>query len=750
MGIEFDEKALRSLAQFRPFEGGAEALVEVHAELVEGACQTNGGRFPDAKACQEFINATWKIEIEDHELQAARKELERLGRVDKKTPDLALTEVRMAELDEQRRRWEQAELTAMEQWEIAVRQEYGFLENESVAELKSQLRPWLERVIAAHGAEASLLLYPGHERREALNRAIGETDLSFLPDCGPKVNEVRAGAFWLLVREPTAAQREFLGRLLNTGFYLTVLSIDPKAHHLVKKEAKKTTLYLDTNFLYALLGVGGSTEGISAKRLMELCGDLGFSLRVTPWTVDELRTSIAKNRADAEAMHQSRKSAQVMAEVSGEKGFGAAFWRERKKRTIDPKTFFGKFEHFMEFLAEYGIKEHPEGCAEVEGDLERIRVYASPLEAMYGVGVKERVVIEHDAKLRMLIEDLRGGNGWGSFSDVDYWVLTESTKLPTYARQPIGTDSRPRHPFCILSSSWAQIVRVMVPRTDDLNDMIVGLLASPYVGYKSGLTGDHLTAVERTVARIDTLKDVPPAVAVAMVQDETMASKIAEEADPEEVTRLVEEGLSQKAEELAARLDRSAEETVAARQARTEAEDRAAKASQVQADSEAERDRAEQAAREARQREADAKQEAQKSSAREAALAQEIEESRKREQEASDRAAAERNNRIAAERRAQRIRNAVALIVAFLLLAGGGILIAQVIEDRVLRIVIACVVAVGVYGSLSLISASIGKTVIYVATLLAAIVAICSALLPNDGTSTQKPAQHSSPLSKER
>lgn len=573
---ELNADSLRSLAQFRPFEAQAERMEAVHGELVETSCHTNGGSFPSSAACREFIKNKWSIDLELHEVELAKERLEHEGRLKKNGPGLCITDVARTELNEQRGSWEQAESTAMDEWETAVRAEFPFLKDEEVLTLKGQVRPWLDQVIARHGAEASLLLYPAHARRNALSEAIAGTNLNFLPDCGKNLKAIRPAAFWMLVRQPTAAQREFLGRLLNTGFYLTVLSLDPRASHLVKAEAKNTTLYLDTNFLYALLGVGGRTEGLSAKRLMEICRDLGYSLQVTPWTVDELRTSIAKSRADVSNVTQSRKAAAVMAQVSGEKGFAPAYWRERRDNNVDSGTFFGKFEHFRRFLEALDIKEHPQGCSEIDEDLETIRTYASPLEGMYGPGKKERVVIEHDAKMRILIEKLRGRSQDGRFSDVGYWFLTESTRLPVYASIPIEQKWRPRHPFCILSSSWAQIVRVLVPRTDDLNDMIVGLLASPYVGFKPAAEGDHLKAVERAVARIDALRDVPASVAVALVHDDAMSSKIAGETDPAEIDRLVDESLTEKAKELSSRLDETASEKVRADRERLEAEAQAA------------------------------------------------------------------------------------------------------------------------------------------------------------------------------
>jgi hypothetical protein len=718
---KLDPDALRSLAQFRPFENGPAGLAAVHSELVESACQSNDGGFPSDAACCDFIRRNWKTELEINEIVAARSLLQRRGRIEKNGAGLALTDVVRNELDQQRAQWERAETTAMEEWEQAVRTEYPFLADDDVAALREQVRPWLDHVIARHGAEASLLLYPGHERRDGLDKAIAASDLRFLPDCRPKVNDIRPAAFWMFVRQPTAAQREFLGRLLNTGFYLTVLSLDPRASRLVKAEARRTTLYLDTNFLYAVLGVGGRTQGLSAKRLMELCSDLGYSLRVTPWTVDELRTSIAKSRADVRNVHRSRKAAEVMAAVSGEKSFAAAYWRERRDKKVDTGTFFGKYEHFRRFLDELGIKEHPERCADIDADVDLIRDYASPLEGMYGPGSKERVVIEHDAKMRILIDQLRASDSDGPFSDVGYWFLTESTKLPTYARVPIGQSWRPKHPFCILSSTWAQIVRAMVPRTDDLNDMIVGLLASPYVGYKPPVEGDHLTAVERTVARIDALRDVPASVAVAVVHDDAMASSIAGETDPDEINRLVDESLTKKAEELSTRLDETAAEKMAADRERREAEKQAREAGERESLSKAERDEAEEIARRAKESEAQAAQDRDEVIRKEATLKQRMEETEGRER-------SEKEGREAAERRVKLMRNALGVVAGLVISAiSCALLLVGVVHGGVGVVALIGATVLLVYLAMRFGSAKLATEVVLALTVLAAAITIAAA-----------------------
>jgi len=378
MGIKLDEKALRSLAQYRPFDGGAESIDMVHEDLVIASCQTNGGGFQSLEECRKFIEGRWKIELEINEIRNVRDRLEGKKLATRLGGGLVLSERKQEELEKVRAVWERWEAQALEEWETTLRQDFPLLREEDLAKLGRQLRPWLDEVICRHGAEASLLLYPGDDRAARLIHSLGGTDLSFLPNLGKDLNAIRGDAFRMFIREPTETQLAFLSRLLNTGFYQTVLSLDPRARQLAAADAKQTVLYLDTNFLYAVLGVGSQVEAHSASRLLELCRKLGYSLRVTPWTVAELRTSIASSRADVSKVHRSQKAARVMAEVSGEKGFAPAYWRALRDHGTDPSDFFGKFDHFQKFLEDNGIVEHPEQCAEVDADRGHPGVLVAP------------------------------------------------------------------------------------------------------------------------------------------------------------------------------------------------------------------------------------------------------------------------------------------------------------------------------------------------------------------------------------
>lgn len=65
-------------------------------------------------------------------------------------------------------------------------------------------------------------------------------------------------------------------------------------------------------------------------------------------------------------------------------------------------------EHFDGELEKFGIKVITEGCEKVENQEERIRLYSSLLNSERWPKQREWVVLEHDAKCRLLVEQLRG------------------------------------------------------------------------------------------------------------------------------------------------------------------------------------------------------------------------------------------------------------------------------------------------------------------------------------------------------
>jgi hypothetical protein len=571
-------------------------------DLVLAATAINGGSFANPGECQRGLRDLWTLDFEIDEIRQTRDELQRAGAVALHRAGWTLTDTTKADLEERAAASAETEDRALAEWRETLQTLRPDLTDHDFKCLCEDLSEWLNRIIVRHGVEAALVLYPEDQRAHTLYKEIDALGTSFLPERGGLVGQLREDALRRFVREAKPVQRAFLANRMNTAFYLTVLTLDPEAREIVQAGSQGRRVYLDTNFLYAVLGAANAIETASAHRLLDLTRGLGIQLAVTPWTVEELHTSIRTAQRNAERLPMKPQFAQVMLAAVGEKGYSAAFWRAFHRTGVRPQDWFDRAAHFEHDLDRLRIDIVDEGCARVDRETALVNEYAALLDRVLGLGRdRHEEVLEHDAKHRILVERLRG-NGHLTFSTARFWFLTQDNQLPHFAAEMPDADERaPDLPFCISPSSWVQVVRALTPRTEEFEETVVALLTSPYVGYRPVV--DQRT-VREVVARIDTLEDASPELAIAVLEDSALVRDISDATD-EEVEERVRAAYSTKTRELQEQASAVAAEAAAERSRREAAEGR--EAATVR-DLEAEKRRREgaetDAARERREREA--------------------------------------------------------------------------------------------------------------------------------------------------
>lgn len=597
---------VRRLAQYRPFERGGLDLRAVLHDLVLSAAAMGDGRVESLFECRKSFVDLWGLEVEIDELRPVVEELVEKGLADRVGKGFRLSGRLMTELEAKARESQETEARAFREWELAVRQLKPGVSEDEMDLLQADLREWLHMIISHHGAEATLMLYPEDDRARRFFAEVDSRGFELLPDRDSSLRTLRTEALPLFIRAPTPDQRRFLAALLNTSFYMTVLTIDPGARQLVQAQMHGHRIYLDTNFLYAVLGAAKAEEVYSSRRLVQLTKELGFELAVTPWTMSELRTSIARSRRDIEQQRRFVRPelADTMLRASGDKGFNRLFWQVYRDKRTQPKDVFNRLEHFDQDLFAYGIVEVTEGCKHIEQQEDRVKLYASLVGAERWPYQKEPIVLEHDAKCRLLVERLRG-DGNISLSNARFWFLTYDTKLPRFAaRVPDNGDTAPDLPFCISPSAWVQIIRALTPRTEDFDRTVVDLLTSPFVGYRRAIES---SVVQEVVGRMDHFEDASPEMAVAILTDTASVSEIEEAVttqDEETVEEAVKIAYSTKAREMQEAVAASEARVAEIEQALRGAEARAAEAEVARLRERDEAAKAEQASRELqRQRE---------------------------------------------------------------------------------------------------------------------------------------------------
>jgi len=534
---------VRRLAQYRPFADEGQGLHAALRDLLLSAAMVQDGGFSSLAAAQTGIRDLWGIDVEIHEIRDVVDGLVAEERCTKKAGGFQLSERTTEELEAVAERSRQVEATAFAQWDDRVRELEPALTDEDMEALGDDLRVWLAHVIARHGAESALILYPENPRAQVLFAEMDQLGMDFLPTREGCAGRIRDRAFALFVKQPTAEQRVYLAGLLNTSFHMTVLTLDPEAGALMQESIAGHRLYLDTNFLYGLLGLSTATEALAAGRVMELSRKLGYEIAVTPWTIEELRTSLRSSQRRVQKNPLPRRElADLMIASSGGDGFVRGFWLAYRDRGTQPKDFFEYFAQIETLLEEHEIRCADEGCKAIDRNDRAIDDQLALLEP-FVTGFRDPKVKEHDVKHRLLVERLRG-DGHIRFSNARYFFLTRDSRLPRYAMATLDGEDVSM-PFCVTASSWLQVMRAFIPRTEDFDQSLVDLLSSPYIRHRGGLSP---IAVEEVVGRIDQFEGATPKLASRVLADTALVSEI-EQARPAEREAIVHDAFVLKAKE---------------------------------------------------------------------------------------------------------------------------------------------------------------------------------------------------------
>jgi hypothetical protein len=578
-----DLAAIRRLSQYRPFERGGASALEAKQDLVLAALAEAGGSCEAINECRESIKTLWGIDLDDLEIAQAVQGLIDSELIFRDDGVLTLSAFEKERLDAHAELSRATARLALDDWHETVTDRFPSLTSRELESLDSDLQAFLARVVHRHGAEAALLMYPDDEGAQRLYQQLEDEGFDFLGQADRETKERREWAVAQFIRRPTDAQKAFLSAVLNVAYYTTVLTIDPAAARLIHEEAKGQRVYLDTNFIYRLMGVQGPRFIRPAETILRVTQAAGYVCAVTPWTIAEYRFSLERSRKFLIRYPLPPDDfASLAAEATSDEDFVTSFWRQTRNVRLTIEDYVAYHSEVEAHLAGKGIALTTEGVKAVAQQEDEINSEVSIMERVLHGKFRHHELLVHDVKHRLLIRRLRGTSN-RTFASAGYWFLTHDTVLPRYDYRATERDGS--LPFCVSASAWFQVVEAFRPKTEDLEQTLTDILASPYIRPHRTISKQAAQAV---VARIALYKDGTPALAARVFMNSAAMSEIEKAGSPEEQEGEIEKAIITAAKE--------------AQEAAKEAQAAAA----------AERARAEQSADEARQRvqEAEARQKA--------------------------------------------------------------------------------------------------------------------------------------------
>jgi hypothetical protein len=559
---------IRSLSQYRPFESGGESTLDAHEDIALAALAEAGGSCETVGACQEAIETCFGIRFEELTIAATLNRLVKSGRVRHENGRFSLSYEERERLDQVAEESRQVGEEALRDWRAFLEENWP-LTSDELTQLERDLGVFLATVLRRHGAEATLLLYPDSEDAQRLYAEIEEAGFDFLERVEPELAQVRDFALSQFVRRPTDAQRAYLNQNLNVAYFQTVLSIDPEGAQLVAEVARGQRVYLDTNFVYRLLGVQGPRYVKPAEAILRVTQAAGYECCVTPWTLDEFRTSLKRSRDFLEKYPiPPDQYADLAANATSDEDFVTAYWR-RVRSGLKPGDFFDYYAAVEQHLEDRGISVIDEGCTAVEQQTDEINDEISILENA-ARRYRHPATLAHDVKHRLLVRRLRG-QGVKRFSNAGFWFLTHDSVLPRYDH--ISAREEQSLAFCVSAGVWFQIMEAFRAKTNDPEQSLADMMASPYVRYRRTLSAEAAATI---VARVHQYEDGTPELAASVLMDSATTEEIEAATSDEERLEKIDSAILAAAKQ-AQEEARQSRELAAQERERAENAERAAK-----------------------------------------------------------------------------------------------------------------------------------------------------------------------------
>jgi hypothetical protein len=510
---------IRALSQYRPFEAGGESVRDAYEDLILAALAEADGGCEAIEDLHSTIFTLFRIDLELLSIAGTLNQLKTDGKVLQEGQSFVMSEAEQERLAGVAAESEEVSRQALDDWRDFVHA-HATVTVDEFERMEEDLTVFLKTVLRRHGIEATLLLYPEAEEAQGIYASIEAEGFGFLTSTPPKLQDIRDASLSEFIRHPTEAQRAYLAQNLNTAYFLSVLSIDPDGARLLAEIAAGQRVYFDTNFLYRLLGVQGPRYVKPAEAIISVTQKAGYDCCITPWTLDEFRESLRRSRDFLQKYPVPPGDyARIAASATGEENFVTAYWKEVRSG-VKLADFFEYYAEIETHLKNHGIRVENEGCVAV-GQLENdIQDQVAILERTTHGRFRHPALLEHDVKHRLLVQRLREQASATTFSNAGYWFLTHDSVLPRYDyyASPKGT-----LPFCVSAGAWFQIMEAFRPKTEDPEQSLADMLASPYVRYRRTLS---LRSASEVVARVDKFKGGTPELAARVLMNTASLEEI--------------------------------------------------------------------------------------------------------------------------------------------------------------------------------------------------------------------------------
>jgi hypothetical protein len=366
----------------------------------------------------------------------------------------------------------------------------------------------------------------------------------------------RLGSFF----DPNHRQvRRFLLRELNAQMLVRSTALSENAYQALEKASKgnfRLTAFLDTNFLFSLIGLHDNPADDVVDALKEILprvkGHVDVRLYVLPITVDEAKETIGRYREKLSGLTLGRGLANAARNrLQDLSGITLKYVQEatKGKRPLSAKEYFRPYEEdLITICRERGVELYNVDLSPLRTEqkvIDDLNDQVSFQEKIREKGAKPYPVILHDMVLWHFTNDQRPQRV-ESPAEAEYWVATIDFGL-------LGFDAHKSRgkgrgvPLCIHPTVLLQMLQFWIPQSEELERALVDSLR-PMLPHEYDRESEETTiSMLQALSRFEGVDDLGEEVIGRVLVNDALRTRVRATPEVAEQVELVRDAIVQEA-----------------------------------------------------------------------------------------------------------------------------------------------------------------------------------------------------------
>lgn len=435
-------------------------------------------QFSQAHQIAEAISVLFGLEISSYQIQTALDQLETQKVLQRPlNTNYVLDIAAKRQLEERLNSARELEERVRDEWLAELTAQFPSLPTEP---MWNALRRYLAKSFRRHGIQAAALLDPSIEAPnnhsvslstlldEALQEVFSEDKEHTIP-----AHKAISHFFAAIGESPDRAT--YIAQLADGAFSYYTLTVDPDAAKAFRENLRPLTLYLDTNFLFAIMDLHSNPLVAVSNEVIRAVQDhrLPFTLCYHERTSRELSSTVSYYGDRLRVRHWSQQLSRIAITSSHLSGIEMKYHQQNAQTATDVDGFLRQYEHADVFLETKGIGIAKAASNRLQERADLLHEYTDFLEARKKY--KPDSIIDHDVTILDAVRQLRSQ----AKSSLDAGALLLTCDYYLYRFDWEQSKKKGVKACVVLPNQFVQILRPFIPSSPDFDRSFAETFAIP-------------------------------------------------------------------------------------------------------------------------------------------------------------------------------------------------------------------------------------------------------------------------------